>query len=72
IGPSTRPILAGQEHFSVDQHPVTPLSRESPGLTARAGRSPTGAALRHLHEVDGRQAEIAARVSGPPAIQRVN
>ncbi|WP_236833162.1 hypothetical protein, partial [Blastococcus sp. KM273128] len=39
IGPSTRPILAGQEHFSVDQHPVTPLSRESPGLAPALGGS---------------------------------
>ena len=31
-GPSTRPILAGQERFSIDQHTFTPLRSESPGL----------------------------------------
>jgi integrase len=40
-------------------------------LMARAGQSTSGAALRYLHQVDGRQAEIAARMSGLPDIERV-
>jgi len=39
-------------------------------LMARAGQSTSGAALRYLHEVDGRQAEIARRMSGLPGIER--
>lgn len=39
-------------------------------LMARAGQSTSGAALRYLHQVDGRQAEIAARMSGLPGIER--
>jgi hypothetical protein len=32
-GPSASPIFPGQEHLSVDQHPVIDPRRESPGLT---------------------------------------
>src|SRR3954468_18696763 len=41
ICPSTRHILAGQEHLSFAQHAVAPLCRESPGLAPdHAGRPP--------------------------------
>ena len=33
-GPATRPIFAGQEHFSVDQHAFMPLPHESAGLVS--------------------------------------